>query len=422
MHIKNFDPYDFSKKEIDGVTVYYKNLPWAPCIHIQWAFSTGAFADPVGQEGVAHFLEHMIGNGCPSLPDKKAIRDFSRLYMLNSRNAFTGHDITAYVGRCLPEHFPLVISKMKEYVFHPILRAEDVEHERKVITQEAWGRYKNTKFLAYVKELSKNIYHGHERARISSPLGWPETVATITQENISDFHKKNYVKENLSIFLAGAIEEKDMDQLTEIIKTIPNGNKTEKISGAIHKPLEMRFVKTGEEIGDPREQLEFTLTRPLNELPTEKLAIANQTRMLLYDALFERLRTEHSLCYGVSVWIDKYKGYGEAGISVNTSVEKLSLVEQEIRNIIEEIVQGKWKDRFNTIHILSVDQIRSNERSTETVLGGASNAVTTTNQITPLQEILKKEEIVTYKDVQDLVKDLFDPEYVFTEIILPSKK
>jgi hypothetical protein len=27
MHIKNFDPYDFTKKEINGVPVYYKNLP-----------------------------------------------------------------------------------------------------------------------------------------------------------------------------------------------------------------------------------------------------------------------------------------------------------------------------------------------------------------------------------------------------------
>jgi predicted Zn-dependent peptidase len=56
MNTKIFDPYDFSKKEINGVQIYYKNLPWAPCIHVRVVFNTSAFDDPVGKEGLSHFL------------------------------------------------------------------------------------------------------------------------------------------------------------------------------------------------------------------------------------------------------------------------------------------------------------------------------------------------------------------------------
>lgn len=422
MHIKNFDPYDFSKKEINGVNIYYKNLPWAPCIHIRYVFSVGAFNDPNGKEGVAHFLEHMIGNGSPMLQDKKAVKEFNRLYMLNSKNAFTSHNWTAYVGKCLPEHFQRVIATMKDYVFNPFLRSEDAEHERKVITQEAWGRYKNNKFLEYTREYSKNLYHGHERARISSPLGWPESIAFITQNDLNEFHKKNYVKENLSIFLVGAIEEKDLAVFNSLTKNIPNGEKAEEIKGQIRKPKIARFEKTGEEIGDPREQLEFSIMRGVDEIKQKDLSIANQTRMLLYDILFERLRIEHSLCYGVSVWIDRYEDYGEAGVSVKTSEDKLPLVEKEIWNIINEISDGKWETRFKIIHTLSTDQIRSNERSSDYVIGSVSNDLIANGKITSLNEILSKEEAVTYDEVQKFIKKIFDPEYVFTEVILPSKK
>ena len=47
-----FDPYDFKKKEIEGVPIFYKNLPWAPCINIYIVFNTGSFNDPVGKEGI----------------------------------------------------------------------------------------------------------------------------------------------------------------------------------------------------------------------------------------------------------------------------------------------------------------------------------------------------------------------------------
>ncbi|MBA3733531.1 insulinase family protein [Patescibacteria group bacterium] len=422
MHIKDFDPYDFSKKEIDGVTVYYKNLPWSPCIHIRFNFSVGAFNDPKDKEGVAHFLEHMIGNGSPLLPDKKAIKEFSRLYMLNSRNAMTSYNWTAYVGKCLPEHFEKVFSTMRSYVFEPFLRDIDIEHERKVITQEAWGRYKNDKFLNYVKECSQNIYHGHERSRIYSPLGWPVTVAAITQKDVTDFHNVNYIKENLSIFIVGAVEDQHLLLLEDLIKDIPSGSKTKIDEGKIGKPTKNRFEKTGEEIGDPKEQLEYNISRSINRLSEDEVYAGHQAAGLLYDILFEKLRIEHSLCYGVDVGWRNYKDFSEMSIGVETSEDKLSLVEKEIWGVINEIIDNKWEERFNTLHKLKIDQIRSNERSTYDIIYNAAIDLINTEKIETLEKIIIMTEKVTYKDVCEFIKKIFDPEYVFTEVILPSKK
>ncbi|MCX6701700.1 MAG: insulinase family protein, partial [Candidatus Zambryskibacteria bacterium] len=231
MHIKNFDPYDFSKKEIDGVIVYYKNLPWAPCINVYIAFNTGAFSDPVDKEGLSHFLEHMIFNGSPKIKDKKAKNKWSKKYALNSWNAWTSFDQTVYYLKCLPENYKSVLIGMKDMIFHPYLRTKDVEHERGVITQEAWRRFKNEKYLSYTKEISNNLYHGHNYSRVSTPLGWPETIAKISQKDIKQWYDEKYAIGNFYIVLTGAVEDKSIELLKIFMKDIPKKSFDKYIKG-----------------------------------------------------------------------------------------------------------------------------------------------------------------------------------------------
>ncbi len=220
MDIKDFDPYDFSKKEIDGVSVYYKKFPTAPCVHIRVCFNNGCFNDPTEIVGISHFLEHMIFDGSPTVSTKKDVEEWRKVNTLGSWNAWTFFSNTTYHLRCLPEKLDTVLEGMKDMIFKPLLRNEDVEHERKVITQEAWGRYKNEKFLAYTRESIDNTYHGTVFTKTSSPLGWPETVAKISQNDVESWHKANYGKGNFFVVIAGAINDEWENKITNFLKEI----------------------------------------------------------------------------------------------------------------------------------------------------------------------------------------------------------
>jgi len=420
MNTKNFDPYLIEIANMQGIPVYYKELPWAPCIHIEMSFDVGAFNDPVGQEGVAHFLEHLVGNGSPLFPDKKAVKEFNRMYMLNSRNAYTSHYNTSYIGKCLPENFEKVAEAILDIAFKPFLRLEDTEHERKVISQEAWMVYKNEKFLNYLKKISSIIFSKHQINRLSSPLGWPETVATITNENLKDFHNKNYVKENFSIFLVGALNKTTVDNLEKLLKDLPTGQKSTVNYGSIEKPLEPRSVVRSDAIGDPSEQLEYNIQRILPKI--EKDYVSSQTKALLYDVLFERLRTDLSLCYGVRVNLHNTKDYAIGSIGIMTNEDKLELVETEMWKIINEIIDGKWEDRFNIVHKTYIEQIRARERTSDDVLSRIVRELRNDGKITTLAKDLEDASSVTHQDVTQLLKEVFNPEMVFIEIVLPAKK
>lgn len=423
MYIKNFDPYDFSKKEIEGVPVYYKNLPWAPCIHIHVVFNTGAFNDPLGKEGLSHFLEHMIFDGSPLLPNKKAIKEWSKLHALNSWNAWTNFYQTSYHLECLLEKFETCLEGMKDMIFKSYLKSEDVEHERKVITQEAWGRLQNQKFLDYTKTVLDNLYHGHTRSRFNSPLGWPDTVAKITHEDIQNWHKENYAKGNFCLVITGAIKEENLSVLNSFLSEIPSVNPVPREIKNLSKLKENRLVKTADEIGEIKEQVEITILRAMNHIPQEKVWMISNFRRLLQDILFERLRIENSLCYGIQIYTSLYEDHAEILMSMKTEEKNIEIVEKEFWKVIQEIENSEHQERFESMKSLGIDQVRSEERLSEDIASTMVRRISEREEkINTLEQDLSEMSSVTYEDVRNFTKEVFVPEFVFTEIILPSKK
>jgi predicted Zn-dependent peptidase len=423
MHIKNFDPYDFSKREIDGVSVYYKNLPWAPCVHIRIVFNVGAFNDPVGKEGLSHFFEHIIFDGSPKIPDRKAVRDWSKLNALNTWNAWTSFDNTNYWLKCLPEKFEDALTGMKDMIFHPFLRPEDVEHERKVITQESWNRFLNEKYLAYEKEITDNVFVGHIHSRFASPLGWPETIAKISQEDISVWHKRHYGKGNFFIVLAGTVEEKHLDIINDFLKDLPMATKSENNFGATGKPKQSRFVKTADEIGEVKEQVEISFVRVAEKLSHQKSEVSGVFDMLSRDVLNERLREERSLCYSVSVGTSLEKRFFQAVMNIKTEEKNIKIVEEEFQKFLRDVTFGELRNKFEIVKKTYLERVESNERLSDDIANITLREISKFDgHIITLAEQLEKIRNVSYEDIAEFAKWAFDPEYTYTEIILPSKK
>lgn len=417
-----FDPYDFSKTEVSGIPIYYKNLPWAPCIHIYISFNTGAFNDPVGKEGLSHFLEHMVFDGSPSFPDRKAVHEWRKVHTLNSWNAYTSHHNTAYHLRCLPEKFEDVLTLMKEQIFSPLLRDEDVEHERKVITQEAWGYYQNEKLLTYIKEFTQHIFPGHSLSRVSSALGWPDTVTTISADDIRNWHATHYHSGNIQIAIAGNIDDTAPETIGTIFSDIPQKPEQETLKEIIPVPLIQSITKTADEIGLVKEQVEIAVsthkTKPLYPAEHDR-SFTN----LLRDILHERMRDEKSLCYGVQVSTSRSTDYVSLSIDVKTSEEHIDTVKEIIHKEIGLILTSDtYTDRFNQIQKTTLEQIRASEHDSDDIVSTAISHLTRHGEIITMTRNIANREHMTFEDMQKAGLYIADPTYMVTEIILPSKK
>ncbi|MHB1316899.1 MAG: M16 family metallopeptidase [Minisyncoccota bacterium] len=417
-----FDPYDFSKTEIDNIPVYYKNLPWAPCIHIYISFDIGAFNDPVGKEGLSHFLEHMIFDGSPSLPDRKAVHEWRKKEALNSWNAYTSHYNTAYHLQCLPEKFKDVFLMMKEQVFSPLLRDEDVEHERKVITQEAWENYQNKKLLSYIKEFTKKVFPKHSLSRVTSALGWPDTVASIQADDIRLWHKENYHKGNMKIVIAGNINDETIEILKENVGDIKESSPIKKLRESVPKPEINEITKSADEIGLDKEQVEISIST-YRDIPNYKREHERIFTILLHDILHEKLRDEKALCYGVHTSVKRGVDYVNLSIDIKTSEEHIETVKKLVKEEIFEILNTKtYVDKFEQVKKTNLEQVRSTEHDTRDIIHHVTGEVVRIDKIRSLNEVLSDRENTTFEDIQKAGLYITDPLYMVTEVILPSKK
>ncbi|CAN5122345.1 pitrilysin family protein [soil metagenome] len=430
MHIKDFDPYDFKKTIVSDVPVYYKNLPWAPCINVRIVFNVGGRVDPLGKECLSHFLEHIIFNGSPLLPTKKDIKAWGKINTLNSFNAWTGHYNTAYTLRCLPEKYPEVLNGLFDTVFNSFIKEENVEEERKIITQESWSRYKNEKYLKYVKDYLGILYPQNHHARLASPLGWQDTIQSISQADIKNWHVENYTKGNFFIVLTGAVEESHIQELEKHLKglkiskgTLNRDSFLDPSLYPISVPTVLKSIRNADDIGESKEQVEISYIRVGAPFNLEETEIGNVFRRMLHDILFERMRLEHSLCYSIGINFNPNKTYSFFAIEIKTDEKNIELVDIELKKITEEIQTNIHKDRFLSMKQIYTDQMKSTELLSEGITNDTVEEIAQYDGriITQKKQIECIEQVI-YEDVQKLSRWAFDPLYLHTEIILPSKK
>lgn len=433
MHIKNFDPFDFKKKIINGVPVYYKDLPSVPVVQVRIVFNSGAFFDLKGKEGTAHFLEHTICQGSERFGGKKGLKEWSLKNALNSFNAMTSFYTTHYELKCLPENFENIMSDLKDIIFNTSFKEEAFELEKKVILQEAWRRFENEKFKDFCLEGVKNLGHNTIKERFYSPLGWPDTILKITLDDIKDFYKNNYVKENIFIIIDGNIEYKDLYIIEKFLENIPENenfidyrSKLEKDwnLGGMIMPLKNRVIKDAEDIGLVREQAEYDISLSTDNI---KLETDRGTSILfsrfLQNILMDKYRYDNGLCYSISS--NSYFSMYDYNIGFNLKLDQknIDLVEIELEKTFKEILEDKYLQRFEDIKKVSIEQIESVEDNSYNITNSILNQLRSFNKIFTRSETLNSIKEVNYSDIKTFLNKILNvKDYIYTEIILPSKK
>jgi predicted Zn-dependent peptidase len=200
-------------------------------------------------------------------------------------------------------------------------------------------------------------------------------------------------------------------------------NKVIKNKGNLDKPKENRLIKNADEIGEPKEQAEISIIRAGESRPYTENETANLSGRLIYDVLYERLRIDHSLCYGININFWSGKTFSQASINVKTEEKNIELVEKEFNNIVDEIVNEKFNERFNIAKKMYLEQIRSAENLSDNIIQNALWQISKYDgHIVTQKEQIEEVEKVKYDDIVKFIKNTFDPEYIYTEIILPSKR
>lgn len=192
----------------NGVTYWVRSHATPPGKVTLWMrVGTGSLNEADGQEGLAHYLEHMAFKGTAHFPPGELITFFESIGLRfgQHQNAFTGFDQTTYT-LSLPNTRPETLDKgllyLADIAFRMRLAAEDIDKERSVILEEKRARKGVQQRL--LEKLLPELLPGSLAAR-RLPIGLEETIVRLRRDDFVAYYTTWYHPAKVTILAVGDV-------------------------------------------------------------------------------------------------------------------------------------------------------------------------------------------------------------------------
>jgi predicted Zn-dependent peptidase len=191
-----------------------------PVVAVTMVVDRGSASDPIGKEGIAHFVEHLwFRSQHLDATDPEGKRRLPKIWDILTDlgcdlNASTSDDWTNYMSVCPATSLPALIRLESLRIQEPVEGAIEagVETEREVIRNELRMRYENDDFGNALPFLFGKLYpDDHPYHRLG--IGTHESLANCHLPDIQAFTKKNYTPENTTITIVGDFNLDDVSRL-----------------------------------------------------------------------------------------------------------------------------------------------------------------------------------------------------------------
>lgn len=177
----------------------------------------GSLFETDGEQGIAHFLEHMQFDGSTDFPPGELVKYFQRIGMRfgPDANAHTGFDRTVF-DVVLPkgdlQNIAEGLKVLKEYAQGALLLPEQVEKEKKVVLAE-----KRTRDSADYRTLEASLKFELPGTLLARrlPIGEDETIERFNVDMLRAFYDRWYRPERMILLLVGQFDTPGVSRLIQ---------------------------------------------------------------------------------------------------------------------------------------------------------------------------------------------------------------
>src|SRR5580700_5438173 len=194
-------------------------IPGTRALTVLVAFDAGARTERPDENGMAHFLEHLVFKGGEKYDSYRAVNETAER-LGGVLNAYTSHDLVAFHITVRAESAPQAIDLLSDFVGRPRLDAEELDRERGVVIQEINRAYDQPSMVAEYL-IDKAAFGDHPLGR--TVLGPEENLRSFTREGIVAFRERRWAGSRGGAFLAGNLEHlPDEQELQERFARFPS--------------------------------------------------------------------------------------------------------------------------------------------------------------------------------------------------------
>src|ERR671931_685384 len=186
----------------NGLPLYRVELEGTRAVTVLVAFEAGARTERPEENGMAHFLEHLVFKGGEIYDDYRKVNETAER-MGGSLNAYTSHDLVAFHITVRAEAAMEAIDLLSDFVGRPKLDPGELDKERGVVIQEI-QRYKDQPAAVAEELIDRAAFGDHPLGR--TVLGPEEHLRTFTRDGIVAFRERRWSGARGGAFIVGNFE------------------------------------------------------------------------------------------------------------------------------------------------------------------------------------------------------------------------
>ena len=381
---------------------------------------TGSRYEEAKTNGISHFLEHMVFKGSKKRPTAKAISEVVDS-IGGEFNAATSKDWTNFYIKTRVGNLETAMDVLADMVLNPLLKSEEIEREKGTIIQEI-AMYEDTPMMHIGDVFEELVFAG-------SPLGWDtagtgKTVKSIKKDDFVRYRSIHYHPDQMMVSIVGGIKEAEVGKLVQKYftgltpKTVTEPQMFESKQDKPQLKLQTKKAEQAHLIMGFMSEGRNYEGRFAQSLLATILGGGMSSRM------FIEVRERRGLAYSIRTGVDRYQEIGYLSTYAGVDVGKTDVAIKVMLNEYQKIADGrsaitpyeltKAKEYLKGHLALALED-------TKDVTAFFADQALFSKEILLPEEVYRKVDKVTVKDVLVEAKKLFVPEKLNLAIIGPFK-
>lgn len=382
------------------------------------AVNVGSRYETDKEDGLSHFIEHMMFKGTQKRPTYLQISE--ELDSIGGMsNALTGADSTAYYVKVDAKHFSKALDVISDIFLNSKIDPSEIEKEKGPIIQEM-NMIEDTPQRNIHDIFCKLLYKNNPLGR--NVVGLKETVLSFKRKDFLNYINRFYSANNTIVCVSGKINEQ------KVIKRIKN------YFSGMEKRKKVSAKKVIDNQKKPEAKVKFKKTdqthlllgnRAYDENHKDRFALALLGIILggnLSSRLFVEVREKKGLAYHIHTFVEAFDDCGyigtQAGVEHKNLETTIKTIIKEYKKIAAEKVSEKElkraKDYIKGISVMGL------ESSDAVAMFFIDQAAKKKKVMTP-QQIFAQIDKATTDDILRVAKDIFKEKTLNLAVIGPHK-
>ena len=405
------------KKDVfpNGLMVITEAMPAVRSVSIGLWLRTGARHESESENGISHFLEHMVFKGSKNRSAEEIARSADSVG--GHLDAFTAKEYTNFSTKVLDEHLPRAFEVLADLVKNPLLQPDHIAKESQVIREEI-KMVEDTPDDLVHEIFTQSYWRDHALGR--PILGTRETVSSFDRKVLLRYFSRHYTPNNMLVTAAGHVEHaRIVDLAAKEFGGVASGPALRDGPAPVPHPQVRHRTKKN------LEQVHILVGAPSYAQTHEKRFACYVLNTMLgggmSSRLFQNIREKRGLAYSVFSGLNTFRDVGclsvYAGTGPGNARTVVKLVLQEFRQMKstppggEEIQRAK--DCLKGSMLLGLE-------STMSRMSNLARQEMYFGRQVSLDEIARRVDAVTADAVIEVARELFTTEQIALTILGPS--